>query len=539
MINFDFIEDNEFTNIVDNLISCLLPHEKYDGKYFTETLEVLTRFVHIDEMPCHYGVLVTVLDKMRKIVVQHSDYTPKLDRSQFDMFLGAGLNDYVDVNSRKITDWMSDMGELVNLDIPKDLEDTKTFIYQHAMELYDNCYQLEIESSSYPALVVALREAFKENAIIQGQIVQRHILSKGVFIGKRKYRGHDDYLEYSTSYLSEIQYRLSEQLDENTVVLDDLSKAEKMIEKNRQQSQVLCNYGIPELDDVTPMLRYRLVVLVAAENTGKTIYSCDLVSSLLVAGRKVVYMCGESPDNQILNKIIPSYIRKTTGLFVSETQCMGTGETTPEHERLIRVAMKEIVESGNLIFRESFTYDNVGQELRDLYQVDPFDAVIVDHSAALMKAPGSKLYTEKDCIDSETIQLREFKKKYPVFVFVDSHPSSDASKELVKLKRVDSTSPTRSTGLLSKEADELFIMYTTDELAKQSKVGIQIKKRRMAKVPRNHVYLKVDYVSLTFRYSDEDQEVSESIVKKEQLINEIENSEAVNEDAFDFNILDD
>lgn len=539
MIKFDFSGDKEFTDVVDSMISCSLPHNNYDGRYFSEVLDSITKYIHIDEMTCEYDLLMTVLNNMRKIIVLQEGYEPKLTRDALDKFLSSGIPDYVDVKYKEVIDWMSDLGEIVNLSIEKDLERTKSLLYQTTMDLYDTCYNIEYESNNYPTLVITLREAFKSNAIIEGQRIQRKILSNGMRIGRKIYKGLDDFIEYNLGFLQEIQFRLIDGENKDTLILDDLAKAKEIMDKNKQQSQVLCKYGLPELDDFTPMLRHRLVVLVAPENTGKTIYSADIASSLLVEGRTVVYMCGESPNNQILNKILPSYIKKKYGKFVSETECMGIEECSPEAERLIRIATTEIVTSGNLIFRDSFTYDNCGEELRDLYKSKKFDAVIIDHSAAMMKAPGSKLWGEKECIDEATIQLREFKKQFPVYVFITSHPSSDASKELVKLKRVESNSPTRSSGLLSKEADELLVMYTTDELSKQNKVGIQVKKRRMARVPRKHIYLKVDYISLTFKYNDEDQAVTDSLVSKESLISEIENGNADNSNEFDFDILED
>lgn len=539
MIKFDFIEDKEFTGIIDNLVSCLLPHENYNGDYFIEVLDSLTKFVKITEMTCQYELLLSVLDKMRTITVMHKEYRPKLDRNQFDIFLGSSIPDYLDTHGREVSNWMSDLGELVNLDIPKDVDSAKSFLYKASIELYDTCFSLAVDSSSYPALLISLRSAFKNNAIIEGQMVQRKILNNGVWIGRKNYKGSEDWLDYTSRYAAEIRERLNDNLDENTMLLNNLSQAEQLLEKNKAQSISLGNYGIPELDDATPMLRHRLVVLVAQTNTGKTLESCNLASTLLIANRRVVFMCGESLDNQIMNKILPSYIKKTRGLYVSETQILGIEEMSEEQHRLVRVALNEITESGNLIFRRTFTYDNVGQELRDMYLANPFDAVFIDHSAALSKAPGSKLFFEKDCIDEEAKQLRDFKLDYPVFIFVTSHPSSDASKELTKLKRVESDSPTRSSGVLSKEADELFVMYKTPELDKQDKVGVQVCKRRLARCPRNHIFLKADYTASMFNYNEKDQALDDSLVQKENLIKQIESTNSIDEDSeFNFNIFD-
>lgn len=538
MIKFDFQDDAEFIETVNSMISCLLPHENYNGKYFSDILEKLLGFVRIEEMPCHYGVLTTVLESMKKIVVLDEDFTPSLDRASFDRFLGAGIQDYIDVNSREVTTWLTGIGEVLNLDIPKDNERAKEVLYSMSMELYETCLNLSIDTSSYPTLILTMREAFKANAIMEGQIVLRNILGKGLWVGKKKYKGLDDFLSYSLEYINEIRYRLDEEGDDNTIVLDDLSKAKKIMDMNKQQSQALGKYGIPEMDDFTPMLRHRLVVIAATENTGKTLFSTHLTATLLLEGKTVVYMCGEAPENQILNKILPSYIFRKYGKFISETQCMGSEEIDPEHDRLIKIAMKEIVESGNFIFRGSFTYDDCGQELIDLYQKKKFDAVFIDHSASMVRAPGSKLFSEKDCIDCAAVQLRNFKKKFPVFVCVTSHPSFEAAKEIEKFKCIKTASPTRSSGVLSKEADEVFFMYRTEELNKQNKIAFQITKRRLARVPINHIYLKVNYVSYMFNYNDEDQSNDESLVKKERLIEEINNFNQATDSDFDFDILE-
>lgn len=539
-LSFDF-ESESLTDSLDNLISCLLPHENYDGKFLGDILTGLDTLIKTEEMPCQYEILLNIFNKMRRIKVTYDDYIPVLERNQYDLFLTSGIPDYVDVNRFKVISWVGSKGESVNLDIATDVERARSILYQNCMELYDKCFSLKNSSDNFTALFVGLSMAIKENALMQGIMIQREILSNGYREGRKLYRGVDDALEFSSSYTLEIEHRIREfGQSRTTVILDDEEKFINIRKKNKVLTEVLGKYDIPELDDGIPMIRSRYVVLVAPQNTGKTVYSCDRTSTLLLNGKRVVYMCGETPDNQIINKILPSYINKKFGMYVSEAMCSGIEPCTEEAERLINVASREIWSSGNLVLQQYFTYDNIYKELEDLYKREKFDAVIIDHSFSLRSAPNTKLKDVKSKIDECTVQLRCFKNDYPVFILETSHPSSQAGKELRKYNAVlYDDSPTKGSGDPTKEADDLYIMYTSPELEKQHKVGLQVYKRRSCSKPSTHIYMTLDILTQRFIYNPDEQDVAEGVSKTDAVISQIMDSntsddiDEIEEDIFD------
>ena len=520
MLIFDFVDDKGLSNILNRLIGCMLPHSKYDKSFYRDIHSSITRLIKTEEMDIPHSLLVETLGKLGNLIVISDSYEPKLYEKDFEGILSSGLIDYIDRNRSRVSEWMAEQGEPVNLDIREHFDRSAQYIFSKSMELYSECYSTEEDSSNYPILVMTLREEFKSNVIAETHRVLSKILVEGCWIGRKKYSGYDDYLNVGIEMSSEIQLRLEEEEKDDVYTIDDPIKTRELMQENEVASQVIANWDIPELDDFTPILRRRLTVICAAENVGKTFYACHTVAHLILEGKKVLFMCGESHKSEVYNKVVSSYIGKKFDMCVTEAQVGGKEEISEEGQRLINLASIEISKSGGLSFIDSFHYDMFYVEAVKTYEKLKYDVLIIDHSMALEDSDRSKLRSDEDRVKELSVQARKFKKRFPVNVIILSHLSSKAEEELNKFKRAKS-SPTRASGVLSKEADEIFILYNTDALDKQSLVGMQIKKRRGARPPSNHIYLKFEYINVNVKYRFEDQLDSAATVKKETLINDI------------------
>ena len=63
LINFD----DDLKEVLDTLISGLLPHENFDKEYFVDIYENILRYIHADEMPLEYRVLFNLMEDVLKV----------------------------------------------------------------------------------------------------------------------------------------------------------------------------------------------------------------------------------------------------------------------------------------------------------------------------------------------------------------------------------------------------------------------------------------------------------------------------------------
>ncbi|VYU46802.1 hypothetical protein [Clostridium paraputrificum] len=540
MIKLNFYSDegnNELQLALEDLLSCVLPHENFKGELFILCIESINHMIKREEMPVPHGVLMKILQDFAKLKSCVDFESPELSKDHLDAILVASLEEYVKANRREVTEWALDLGTQLNLEIGTDMEKSFAMIYQETIDLYDRCFDKACKTAEYKLYLLRLRNAFKGNALYQSLIVESKILQSSEWIGKRRYAGFDDCLDYKRTFLAELTERL-EDVEENTKTINSVLELEALRKENREKSKRLADYGIPQLDDVTPILTNRLVTICGDPGVGKTLMMTYLTARLLVNKIKVCYMCGENPRNKIYNMIIASYIGLRYGMFVTSAQVAGIEDCSEDAERIIRVAELEVMEENLLTTREYFTYDNAYDEMKSVYESTGSVVYMVDHSAALRSAPGSKLFTNKDRLDCAAIQYRNFKKDFPVGVIVASHLSVDGSKEAIKFGKVMSA-PTRDSSILDKESDEEFILLMNETLKKQNLIEMQIKKRRDKEAPSDHIILSQDKEFIQFEYRPELQgDVAESISKQEAINRVASSYEMDADDDFD-NLFDD
>lgn len=551
MIKLDWINDTELIDVTDKLFSICLPHKNFAQESFIDTISNIETYVEEQEFDIPHRILMNVFKKYYNLMIMSERFKPILSRGDLDRILTTSLVQYMDSNRKVVSEYLNNYSDNVNMEIPEQSERYTSFIYSKVMDLYDRCFALEQDPNNLSSLIIPFKETVKVNAVTEIQKFLTQVLITGAWLDGKYYKGTDDYIYLSSTMISDLSFRfVEEDDDENILFLDDISKVKLLREKSYRGSEKLCDYGIPLIDDYTPMLPHRLVVFCAKENTGKTIYSCYLAAKLILNGKRVVYMCGESQKYEVMNKILCSYISQKYDMIVSEAQIRGIEEVSEEHIRLINLASLELTESKCLIMINHLSYDKCNVELAEMYSKYKFQAVIVDHSCSLEDSPNAKYKNDEDRVKDLAVNLRKFKKKFPVCVMVDSHLSSAAQAELEKFINSNSiatnrqgakSSPTRSSGVLSKEADEIFVLYNTDLLTKQSLIGIQVFKRRIYTAPRYHIYLKVNYPGLLFEYRDEDQITSNDNETKSSVLADVANEirEDEDEDDFDISLLDD
>ncbi len=115
------------------------------------------------------------------------------------------------------------------------------------------------------------------------------------------------------------------------------------------------------------------------------------------------------------------------------------------------------------------------------------DAYIIDHSFAL--TGGYDGDNGKRNIDNLAKDARNFRKNYPVYLMVLSHPSSYAKEYLSKDKKVN-YSATKGSQNLSTDADDVFVLRDNEVLQKEGLLAIENTKRRDASVIHDNIIMR-------------------------------------------------
>ena len=370
------------------------------------------------------------------------------------------------------------------------------------MELYETCFSLEQESETALNHVPMLRSAFLAHVSTESIHTQVAILQSQQNLDRHNYSGLNDWL----SYLQILNIELTERLSDEQMVTSNVGNVEEgrnLLASLKSQYIPLAQYGIPEIDysdkelktPGTPILRHRFVVIVGEINMGKSMFCIWQTARLLAEKRKVVYMFGESTRAKIYAQILLAYIWVRYHKSLLMMHMIDDSECTEEIIKIKTMAMQEV--NDLLYLTESYSYDNLYNELVADYEKAKFDAVFIDHSYALTGI--STKDNGKSSIDKMSIFLRSFKRTYPVYVCVASHPSTDARNAVSKDKTVGEFI-TKGSSNLAAEADETFILKDNEALRKQDQLMLENKKRRDAPVIKYPIILRKRFNCCSFEY---------------------------------------
>lgn len=504
MLNVNILEDEELQDVVNRFISGLLPHDNFDDRYFSEILNILFKYIHLDEFNMEYYVLLKVLDSFNKIQVSVDGYKPRLTRNSLEDTISVSIPNAITQPNIGISEWLAYQGIENNLDIATTKSMACQKLFTRTMDLYDTCFEMSVSSGDVPASSTSLVSALLSHVAEQNVKAQVNILQKSHRLGKHVFSGADDWLVYCSKTVAELDNRINSADTDNVVELDSVEKAVRVLKETTTALIPIAEWGIPQLDDFTPILKHRLVTICGNENIGKTMFLVNSATNALLAGKKVVYMCGESVPGVILSKIIVNYIYKKYKKFIRDTDVINTENCPDSIAKLINISIAEIVGNQSLRLVDTFSYDNVYHEMKDLYDKDPFDAIFIDHSFTLT---GGDRLENPICTMART--FRRFKKDFPVSIIVASHLAADV-KPMISSDKPVTKAPTRGSSVLAEESDEIFILRDNLMLSKQGLIMIEVYKRRGPAIT-DPIYLKKKFSVYAFEYSDEYQSANAEI----------------------------
>lgn len=499
MLKFNLLADEELCSVIDIFISGLLPHDKYSVEYYGSILETLFKYVRLEEFTLEYRIILDVLTDYGRLKSAFDDFKPALTRDILERLLEASIMDTVQRDDIGIKDWLEYDGISSNLAVQAVKEDVCQKLCYRTLDLYDRCFTDEVESACVIGHEPELRAAFIAHVGAQCLNVQADIIRHEVRVGRKRYSGFNDWLTYVTGVSTEIADRLHEADESRTITLDTVDGSYALMKQLSSLLVPIADYGIPEIDAYTPILRHRLVVIVGKENIGKTKFVVDQAVNVILSGHKVVMMCGESHKSAVFGAVMINYVYKKYGISI-RAEHLAAPELCPDEVRkVIGMSVDEISSEGLMTLCDAFNYATYYNELCTLYDKLHFDVVIVDHSCALVGSVGNG--SVKDKVDRLAEDSRRFKKKYPVCVMVTSHPSV-ASKESAKKGQTTEDSPTKGSQNLSTEADELFFLRDNETLRKQNLIMLENTKRRDASLIIEPIILRKRFDVSAFIYDE-------------------------------------
>lgn len=518
MIDIDLTNDERLQEAVNPFISSLLPHENYDAAYFTQNLLVLLRYIHLDEFKLEYRLLVGALANLNRLKLSLGSFVPRLTQDAFENILGNSISDAIMDETLGVKEWLRFEGTNTNLSIETVREEAQQKLCMRAFDLYEQCFDLAQDSETVLNNEPALKAAFCEHVSTHSINVQYSIIQNGTKVGRKVFHGCDDWIKYTATVIAEVRQRLEG--EESTAAIDTVEGSLALLSDLKRSFMPIADWGIPPLDNYTPILRHRLVVVVGAENIGKTKFAIDKAVNVIKAGGRVLYMCGETTKAKVYADILVNYVYKTFEAspgypMIIRPEHIISEDTDETVQKVIRMAIDTISHNRLLQLEDSFCYATCYDELVAIYEKEPFDMVVIDHSCALTGSVGDG--SVKANVDQLATDVREFRKAYPVCVLVTSHPSTIAKDDLIK-DRPSSGSPTKGSQNLSTDADEVFFLRDNETLKKQGLLKLENTKRRNASCTNDIILRKAYHVNETV-YDPELQTdaAQESLQRKEAL----------------------
>lgn len=520
-MKISLLKDEGLQEICKPFISGLLPHENYDSVVFTDILQSLFSYIRLEEFSGPYYVLLKILDDLNQLKSRFNNYVPKLTKEVLEQTLQVSIEDAImlpEVDMKYILEY-NGLNSDLNIETTKEIACQK--LYSMCLDLYDECFEMAVDSNTVIDQVPSLKAAFIGHVSQESINTQALMLQGSVKIGRQVYSGSEDWFEYLKQFSLDLSGRLNKD-DVNTEKLGSVEDGLSLLSNLSTFNEVVANYGIPEIDGIsgsigTPMLRHRLVVIIGAVNVGKSMFCIDSAAKALLAKKKVVYMYGESAREKIYAQILISYIKKKYKICVNMQHLVNI-EACPSHvQKSINMAIHDLLDL--LYLRGSYSYFNLYEELKADYEMYNFDAIFIDHSYALKGL--SVKDNGKAAIDAMAIHLREFKRHYPVYVCVASHPSIVARDAMSKNKEIKD-SPTKGSSNLYAEADDAFVLKAYDNLEKSGQIALINMKRRDASVITDPIVLQKDFSFYSFIYDEKLQVKSTNVsIEGEEALSEL------------------
>lgn len=498
MKHFKFKVSSEFEEPIDNILSCLLPHENFDVEEAKGVIEELGRTLPVGETGGVYFVFLTILDRLSVTRLYMRNHTTVLSREIFEHAVLGGLRDIMLLEDFDAVSFFGAYSKNYDLSIPTQFEEAVAFTYSILMEKYDELFEKAVPTQEGLSWITILKQNLNYALTAKMLSVAAATLTEGRQNERTLSRGPDDARKFLMDALADVNSRVHDAFSDTgsrfmVTSYTSLNVSRRFDESHKLKVKPLYYMGIDPIDDVMPIRTQDIVTVVADEGIGKTRFAIDQAYRAILAGANVLYICGETDEKKIKRSIEAAHCFTLYKLQLrwSEVDDPSTIEGVTDAdlsdiEVKIAAAQADLYENkdyGTFSTVQSAVYETFLSTIKNIKDEYNIDLVIVDHVLALtsdgtittLGRLNTKSMRVSFLYECEDILVKECD-----LAFLNlSHPSVITSKDLKEGRTPGARSGAESSDS-TKYSSVVCVLNTTPELRKQDIVLMYITKVRDA-----------------------------------------------------------
>lgn len=490
----DYKINSEQQEMMDTIISGILPHKNLDTEVASKVIAELKKFLLFKDLYGIYYVFWRIINNIELIDLYRSGYSKSINKEILDRSLQASLGDLITRESFDSERYFGDFGQTFNLSIATERNNAMNFVYTNIMGKYDELMEMAVSSSESLATVSLLRDNMKMSMSALAVALQSQILQDGIYYNKKSYHGYGDWLAFTTLIHNEISSRFSRgSLSKRHAFTQIGNYEESMIYDNENSKDIhsLWYMGWSPVDDRFPINTHDIVTIVADEGTGKTRIVVDQAYRALVAGNNIVIVCGETDEFKIKRFIESRHIWETYHRQLSLQElndpsiiAVSDLEEKIELENMIIAATTDLYDNpryGKLILVQNMTYESIEEQLREEYKNTPFDIVFIDHVAALDSSGryvnGDRLGTMQEKI-THLYRVEDVLAKELNLAFVNTSHTNNDTAAAIKRNKETGVRIGGQSAATTKYASIVILIRQPEDLKKSDQIVLEFKKIR-------------------------------------------------------------
>lgn len=496
MKTFKFRMTSEFEEIMDKIISSMLPHNSFDIVAAKGVAEELNNTIAVDECYGVYFIFLKVLNRLNIAKLYLQNTATILRRDVFDNALAGAITDIILSDSFDALQFFSSYNQSFNLEVPQQLNDAASFAYSICMDKYDELFALEVPTSEGMSWVDLLKQRMDYSITAKMLSQAAQILTEGITYERRLRRGPEESRKFLADALADVNQRIQSifaDCNSRTVGTNicNYSVSKQFDSNNNFTVRDLYYTGITPIDDIVPIRTQDIITVVADEGIGKTRFAIDQAYRAVMAGKNVLYICGETAVMKIKKYLEALHCFEMYGLQLKWSEVADPtkipDKTLEEIEDIsikVNAAIADFCENpnhGTVTYLQNTYYEDFASEVRHYKDADNIDLVIVDHVLAL-RSNGS--YTTQGRLTTKQLRVSYLYECEDVLVkecdiaFLNtSHPSVQTSADLKNDRAPGARSGAESSDS-TKYSSMVFVLNNNTELRKQDLVKLYVTKLR-------------------------------------------------------------
>lgn len=505
----EFSED--VRNSFRKIFSSLLPHENYDRDLAYNVLVQMNKILETSDVYGYDHLLYKFILAQFKLRDVYSSFIPDLSADTVRLKMEINLQTLVTTPEFDLARTLAEFGVTANVDIPDQFQMGVDFVYSGVLALYDELLEMATPTTDGLNELVILKDSIINVLGTNYVSYCAELWTTGLKFQREFFTGYTGFKKFSELYLSQMDY-ISKTIDGNERGVTSLMSLLDHKNFNKKSSNTiypLFGWGIPPIDEKSPIMNSDVVTVIGDEGTGKTHFVAMLAANCIIAGKDVIVMTGETSEIKMYHMILSNYICQKRNHRYEWKELLDI-ESLPEEDRLlVNKSMAELAsnEVGNIHLIQRFTYETFTKEVCDIINQNrdrEFGAVLIDHIGQPLTngnwTDRGKLMNDKQRVDYLYYQSIIMGDDLNVAFIMIAHTGSEAASQDSKGKATG-TRIGGLTGNTTKDADVAIWMRTTDAWKKQGLVQFVCKKFREAKF-FDPFMLKIRFDCSQFEYSD-------------------------------------